>query len=97
MRKLSKAVKHSEELYSLTDSSKTDARSKLETSAYRDWLIGTLSLEKLEWSQAMHSFSACKAVYEQLSAVVSPGQQVLSLAILENFVLRILCRAFTRI
>ncbi|KAI6654769.1 Signal recognition particle subunit SRP68 [Oopsacas minuta] len=75
VRKLSKAVKHSEELYTLTESNRTDARSKLETSAYRDWLIGTLSLEKLEWSKAVHSFSNCKAVYEQLSAVVSPGQQ----------------------
>ena len=76
MSKLCKAVKYSEELCALTERSGTDARSKLETSAYRNWLTGTLCLERLEWSHALHSFSACKAVYEQLSAVVSPAQQV---------------------
>jgi len=71
INRLRKAKKYAEQLDTLcADSSKVDARTKLETKAYHCWLTGTLYFETCKWSEAQNMLSQAKTIYDSLSQAV---------------------------
>eukprot|EP00088_Acartia_fossae_P053457 TRINITY_DN6090_c0_g1_i2.p1 TRINITY_DN6090_c0_g1~~TRINITY_DN6090_c0_g1_i2.p1 ORF type:complete len:596 (+),score=215.24 TRINITY_DN6090_c0_g1_i2:37-1824(+) len=71
INRLRKARKYAEMLDSLcAESDRVDARTKLETKAYRCWLTGTLFFETSKWSEAQAMLSQAKTIYESLSKAV---------------------------
>ena len=71
INRLRKARKYAEMLDGLCSSSdRVDARTKLETKAYKCWLTGTLFFETGNWSDAQAMLSQAKTIYESLSQAV---------------------------
>ncbi|KAK3709166.1 hypothetical protein RRG08_030846 [Elysia crispata] len=77
MTKLKKAVVYSEELEILGNSSKCDARTKLECQAYNAWIKGSLDFEAEQWESAMEYFTKAKTIYEKLANAFSEDLQAL--------------------
>ncbi|GCB80268.1 hypothetical protein scyTo_0016144 [Scyliorhinus torazame] len=75
--RLRKAVKHAEELESLCESNRVDAKTKLEAQAYTAYLKGMLSFELQEWKGAMQALHKCKTIYEKLASAFTDEQAVL--------------------
>ncbi|GFN87230.1 signal recognition particle subunit srp68-like [Plakobranchus ocellatus] len=75
--KLKKAVVYSDELEVLGNSSKCDARTKLECQAYNAWIKGSLDFEVERWESAMEYFTKAKTIYEKLANAFSEELQVL--------------------
>ncbi|XP_005095134.1 signal recognition particle subunit SRP68 [Aplysia californica] len=75
--KLKKAVVYSEELASLCDSEKCDARTKLECQAYNAWIKGSLQFETENWESAMELYTKAKTIYEKLANAFSEELQAL--------------------
>jgi len=71
INRLRKARKYAEMLDSLcANSDRVDARTKLETKAYANWLTGTFYFETGEWSKAKSTLSQAQTIYESLSQAV---------------------------
>ncbi|XP_059176019.1 signal recognition particle subunit SRP68-like [Physella acuta] len=75
--KLKKAVVYSEELEALGNSSKCDARTKLECQAYNAWIKGSLEFEGEKWESAMTYYSTAKTIYEKLANAFSEEIQLI--------------------
>ncbi|XP_023231585.1 signal recognition particle subunit SRP68-like [Centruroides sculpturatus] len=75
--RLRKAVKHIEELESLCESTKCDARTKLEAQAYAAWIRGSLKFELQEWQPAMEYFRRSQTIYEKLSQALNEDERAL--------------------
>ncbi|XP_060581719.1 signal recognition particle subunit SRP68-like, partial [Ruditapes philippinarum] len=56
--KLKKAVVYAEELYTLCEHDKCDARTKLESQAYRHYMRGSLEFELEKWKPAIESYGS---------------------------------------
>jgi len=71
MNRLRKAKKYADQLDALcADSTRVDARTKLETKAYCCWLTGTLYFETAKWSEAQGMLSQAKTIYDSLCQAV---------------------------
>ena len=71
MNRLRKAKKYADQLDALcADSTRVDARTKLETKAYCCWLTGTLYFETAKWSEAQGMLSQAKTIYDPLCQAV---------------------------
>jgi len=78
VNRLRKAAKHAEALSAVCgDSSKVDARTKLETAAYSAWIAGTLHFETGKWAEAQTMLTQAKAVYTSLSQAVGEEEGAL--------------------
>ncbi|CAO2646153.1 Signal recognition particle subunit SRP68 [Lemmus lemmus] len=77
LSRLRKAVKHAEELERLCESSRVDAKTKLEAQAYTAYLSGMLRFEHQEWKAAIEAFNKCKTIYEKLASAFTEEQAVL--------------------
>uniref|UniRef100_B2RYI2 Signal recognition particle subunit SRP68 n=1 Tax=Rattus norvegicus TaxID=10116 RepID=B2RYI2_RAT len=77
LSRLRKAVKHAEELERLCESSRVDAKTKLEAQAYTAYLSGMLRFEHQEWKAAIEAFNRCKTIYEKLASAFTEEQAVL--------------------
>ncbi|XP_038068371.1 signal recognition particle subunit SRP68-like [Patiria miniata] len=77
MSRMLKAVRYAEELETLSQSDKCDARSKLEAQAYCAWMKGTLHFEKEQWEDCIKTFSTAKNIYEKLASALNEEQQLL--------------------
>merc|ERR1712012_1143525 len=78
VNRLRKAAKHAEALSAVcVDSSKVDARTKLETAAYSAWMSGTLYFETGKWVEAQKMLTQAKAVYTSLSQAVGEEEGAL--------------------
>lgn len=75
--RLRKAVKHVDELESLCESTKCDARTKLEAQAYAAWIRGSLQFELQEWQPAMEYFRRSQTIYEKLSQALNEDERAL--------------------
>ncbi|KAH3862769.1 hypothetical protein DPMN_025743 [Dreissena polymorpha] len=79
MSRLKKAVQYAEELFSLCEHDKCDARTKLEAQAYRNYIRGSLEFELEKWQSAIESYSSVKKIYESLAKAVTEEQQTMYL------------------
>lgn len=79
MSRLKKAVVYAEELYSLCEHDKCDARTKLESQAYRHYIKGSLDFELENWKSAIESYSSVKTIYENLGKAFTEDTQALYL------------------
>ena len=71
INRLRKAKKYADQLDALcANSTRVDARTKLETKAYNCWLTGTLYFETAKWSEAQSMLSQAKTIYESLCQAV---------------------------
>jgi len=71
VNRLRKAKKYADQLDAIcADSSRVDARTKLETKAYQCWLTGTLYFETGKWTEAQSMLSQAKTIYDSLSQAV---------------------------
>ncbi|XP_069553263.1 signal recognition particle subunit SRP68 [Brachyistius frenatus] len=77
MARLRKAAKHSEKLEKLCESSRVDAKTKLEAQAYTAYLTGMVEFELQEWKLAMEAFNKCKTIYEKLASAFTEELAVL--------------------
>ena len=78
VNRLRKVAKHAEALSAVcVDSSKVDARTKLETAAYSAWMSGTLYFETGKWVEAQKMLTQAKAVYTSLSQAVGEEEGAL--------------------
>lgn len=77
--KLKKAVVYSEELFSLCEHDKCDARTKLESQAYRHFMRGSLEFELEKWKPAIESYSSVKTIYENLGKAFTEDLQAMYL------------------
>ncbi|XP_039183938.1 signal recognition particle subunit SRP68 [Crotalus tigris] len=77
LSRLRKAVKYAEELEHLCESSRVDAKTKLEAQAYTAYLTGMLRFEHQEWKAAMEAFNKCKTIYEKLASAFTEEQAIL--------------------
>ncbi|XP_033097462.1 signal recognition particle subunit SRP68-like [Anneissia japonica] len=75
--RLCKAVKYAEELEVLSQSSKCDARSKLEAQAYHAWMRGTLLFEREKWQDCIEAFTTAKTIYEKLAGALNEEQRAI--------------------
>ncbi|KFM65959.1 Signal recognition particle protein, partial [Stegodyphus mimosarum] len=75
--RLRKASKIACDLESLCESSKCDARTKLEAQAYAAWIKGSLFFELQEWQSAMECFRISQTIYEKLSEALNEEEIVL--------------------
>ncbi|KAI8797162.1 signal recognition particle subunit SRP68 [Biomphalaria glabrata] len=73
--KLKKAVVYAEELESIGNSVKCDARTKLECQAYSAWIKGCLEFEEGKWESAMEYYTKAKTIYEKLANAFSEEVQ----------------------
>lgn len=71
INRLRKARKYADQLDSLcSETTKVDARTKLETKAYNCWLTGTLYFETSRWAEAQAMLTQAKTIYDSLSQAV---------------------------
>lgn len=77
LSRLRKAAKHGERLEKLCDSSRVDAKTKLEAQAYTSYLSGMVQFEMQEWKAAMEAFNKCKTIYEKLASAFTEELAVL--------------------
>ncbi|CAL1543670.1 unnamed protein product [Lymnaea stagnalis] len=75
--KLKKAVVYAEELESVGNSYKCDARTKLECQAYNAWIRGCLEFEGERWESAMECYTRAKTIYEKLANAFSEELQII--------------------
>nr|CAD7447678.1 unnamed protein product [Timema bartmani] len=75
--RLRKATTYALQLQSLCESSKCDARSKLEAKAYVAWITGSLQFELQLWRPAMENLKKAQVVYEKLATALPEEDQVL--------------------
>ncbi|KAF8771648.1 Signal recognition particle subunit SRP68 like protein [Argiope bruennichi] len=75
--RLRKASKIANELETLCESTKCDARTKLEAQAYAAWIKGSLYFELQEWQKAMEFFRVSQTIYEKLSEALNEEEIVL--------------------
>ncbi|XP_045214058.2 signal recognition particle subunit SRP68-like [Mercenaria mercenaria] len=77
--KLKKAVVYAEETFTLCEHDKCDARTKLESQAYRHYMRGSLEFELEKWKPAIESYSSVKTIYENLAKAFTEDIQALYL------------------
>lgn len=65
--KLKKAVQYADNLATLCNSEKCDARTQLEAQAYLAWMKGNLNFEQEHWKVAIELYTQAKTIYEKLS------------------------------
>ncbi|KAG8190077.1 hypothetical protein JTE90_023049 [Oedothorax gibbosus] len=75
--RLHKATKIAIELEALCESSKCDARTKLEAQAYTAWIKGSLYFELQQWQTAMECFRISQTIYEKLSEALNEDEVIL--------------------
>nr|CAD7264171.1 unnamed protein product [Timema shepardi] len=75
--RLRKATTYALQLQSLCESSKCDARSKLEAKAYVAWITGSLQFELQLWRPAMENLKNAQVVYEKLATALPEEDQIL--------------------
>ncbi|GLG95273.1 Signal recognition particle subunit SRP68 [Gryllus bimaculatus] len=75
--RLRKAASYSLQLQKLCESTKCDARTKLEAQAYVAWIHGSLHFELQLWKHAMENLKKAQMVYEKLAPALSEEDQVL--------------------
>ncbi|GBN20897.1 Signal recognition particle subunit SRP68 [Araneus ventricosus] len=75
--RLRKASKIANELETLCESTKCDARTKLEAQAYAAWIKGSLYFELQEWQKAMEFFRVSQTIYEKLSEALNEEEVIL--------------------
>ncbi|CAL1278923.1 unnamed protein product [Larinioides sclopetarius] len=75
--RLRKASKIANELETLCESTKCDARTKLEAQAYAAWIKGSLYFENQEWQKAMEFFRVSQTIYEKLSEALNEDEVIL--------------------
>jgi len=78
IRRFRKAVFWSERLRDLCnhDTSKCDARTKLETCAYADYLNGIYYFEIDQWQKASELLSKAQTIYEKLFGVIDDEEHL---------------------
>lgn len=79
MSRLKKAGVYADELCSLCEHDKCDARTKLESQAYRHYIRGSLDFENSQWKSALESYSSVKTIYENLGKAFTEDIQALYL------------------
>ncbi|XP_071796906.1 signal recognition particle subunit SRP68-like [Asterias amurensis] len=84
MSRLIKAVRYAEELETLSQSQKCDARSKLEAQAYCSWMKGTLFFEREQWEDCIKMFSTAQNIYEKLASALNEDERILYLQRVEE-------------
>lgn len=68
IRRLRKAAAHAKKFASLvTECGRCDARTELEATAYKQWVVGSLAFELQDWQAAFTAFSEAKLIYEKLA------------------------------
>ncbi|XP_061089288.1 signal recognition particle subunit SRP68 [Conger conger] len=77
LSRLRKAAKHGERLERLCESTRVDAKTKLEAQAYTSYLFGMVQFELQQWKAAMEAFNKCKTIYEKLASAFTEEQAVL--------------------
>ncbi|KAL5018150.1 hypothetical protein ScPMuIL_003872 [Solemya velum] len=82
--RLRKAVQFADDLFSLCENEKCDARTKLECQAYNAWMKGGLEFELEKWKSAIEYYSSAQTVYEKLSSAFTEDMQVLYLQRVEE-------------
>uniref|UniRef100_A0A2L2Y0W4 Signal recognition particle subunit SRP68 n=1 Tax=Parasteatoda tepidariorum TaxID=114398 RepID=A0A2L2Y0W4_PARTP len=75
--RLQKAAKIATDLEVLCESSKCDARTKLEAQAYSAWIKGSLYFELQEWQAAIEQFRISQTIYEKLSEALNEEEVIL--------------------
>ncbi|XP_067006030.1 signal recognition particle subunit SRP68 [Anabrus simplex] len=75
--RLRKATSYSLQLQKLCESSKFDARTKLEAQAYVAWIHGSLHFELQLWKPAMENLKKAQMVYEKLAPALPEEDQIL--------------------
>ncbi|KAK2718222.1 signal recognition particle subunit SRP68-like [Artemia franciscana] len=70
IKRLGKAVERSEHLEELCQSSSVDARSKLESQAYVNWLRGMYYFEREKFREAQEFLIRAKTFYENLTSIL---------------------------
>ncbi|XP_054721035.1 signal recognition particle subunit SRP68-like [Uloborus diversus] len=75
--RLRKATKIASDLETLCESSKCDARTKLEAQAYSAWIKGSLYFELQQWQSAIECFRISQTIYEKLSEALNEDEVVL--------------------
>ncbi|OAF71031.1 Signal recognition particle protein [Intoshia linei] len=82
--KLVKSILWAVKLDNLVNSQKTDARSKLETSAYLNWMKGNLAFEKEDFKVASLHYSNTNKIYQGLMPTLNPIQERVYKSITSN-------------
>ncbi|XP_055345647.1 signal recognition particle subunit SRP68-like isoform X2 [Paramacrobiotus metropolitanus] len=70
LRRFAKASRAAQHLQRLCETLKVDARTKLETQAYVEWMQGVVSFNAESWREALESFSQAKAIYESIASTL---------------------------
>ncbi|XP_069685140.1 signal recognition particle subunit SRP68 [Periplaneta americana] len=73
--RLRKATTYALQLQTLCESSKCDARTKLEAQAYVAWIHGSLHFELQLWKPAMENLKKAQVVYEKLAHALPEEEQ----------------------
>ncbi|KDR24278.1 signal recognition particle subunit SRP68 [Zootermopsis nevadensis] len=73
--RLRKATTNALHLQTLCESSKCDARTKLEAQAYVAWIHGSLHFELQMWMPAMENLKKAQMVYEKLALALPEDEQ----------------------
>jgi len=84
LRKLRKAVAHSDSLAAICNSDKCDARTKLEVQAYNSWMTAQYKFEREQWKEAIDLFSNAKTIYEKLATAFVDEERELYLQRVEE-------------
>ncbi|XP_075216781.1 signal recognition particle 68 [Lycorma delicatula] len=75
--RLRKATLYADQLQKLCESSKCDARTKLEAQAYVAWIYGSLYFELKKWKPAMENLEKALVVYEKLCGALPEEDQLM--------------------
>ncbi|XP_011455290.1 signal recognition particle subunit SRP68 [Magallana gigas] len=84
LARVRKALVYAEEFTGLCESSKCDARTKLESQAYLSLMKGGLYFEQEDWKAAMEYYTKAKTIYEKLGSAFSEDIQQLYLQQVEE-------------
>lgn len=67
LNRLRKAIRHANQLEKLSQSTKCDARTKLEAQGYQALMQGLFNFEMQKWKESLENFIYAKNIYEKLS------------------------------
>eukprot|EP00048_Salpingoeca_helianthica_P016039 m.230131 g.230131 ORF g.230131 m.230131 type:complete len:590 (+) comp17927_c0_seq1:37-1806(+) len=93
--RLRKAAKFAAELQALAAAT-CDPRSILETTAYADWISGTVAFESHDWDQAITLLRRAKFIYEKLLSLSSVEHRVLYTARIDEIEANMRFSAFSK-
>lgn len=86
LSRIRKASKIASNLELLCESTKCDARTKLESQAYAAWIKGSLYFELQEWQSAMECFRISQTIYEKLSEALNEDERSLYMQRVEELI-----------